>query len=91
LLAAGHISSPEATLGEVFAFVEESGERFWLARTASDRRSNRTSAAGTRHDGRASVLPQGHRTRPASPLELRAATDLARVWRDTGSRQTDAH
>jgi hypothetical protein len=31
------------------------------------------------------------RGQQAGPLELRAATDLARVWRDTGSRQTDAH
>ena len=90
LLAAGDISRAEATLSEAFAFVEESGERFWLAELH-------------RLDGRIALLrPEPDlaraeacflqaveiaRGQQARLLELRAATDLARLWRDVGSNR----
>jgi hypothetical protein len=78
----------ETALREGFAFVEQSGERLWLAEFH-------------RLDGRIALQrPEPDRARAESSflkaidiakaqearmLELRAATDLARLWRDAGS------
>jgi class 3 adenylate cyclase len=88
LLSADDIPSAEATLREAFAFVEDSGERFWLAELH-------------RLDGRIALKrPEPERARAeacfleaigiarsqeALMLELRAATDLAQLRRDAGS------
>ncbi len=88
LVAAGDVIGAESALQEAFKFSELSGERFLL----SDLH---------RLDGRIALeQPQPERSRAqacfleaieiargqeARLLELRAATDLARLWRDTGS------
>jgi predicted ATPase len=88
LLATGDFAGAETTLRETFAFVEESGERFWLAELH-------------RLDGQIALKqPQQDQERAANcflqaieiargqgalMLQLRAATDLAQLWRETGS------
>jgi class 3 adenylate cyclase/tetratricopeptide (TPR) repeat protein len=88
LMEMGDLTGAEATLEKAFAFVVRSGERFWLAELH-------------RLDGQIALkLPEPDRARAetrflkaieiafdqeARLLELRAATDLARLWRDTGS------
>ena len=88
LLKAGDVTGAKAALQQAFAFVESSGECFWLAELH-------------RLDGRIALKqpdPDPARTeacflkavdvarsQEAHMLELRAATDLARLWRDTGS------
>ena len=88
LLATGDISGAEATLGESFAFVEESGERFWLAELhrldgrIALRRPEPDMACAEACFLQAIEIARGQQARL---LELRAATDLARLWRDVGS------
>jgi class 3 adenylate cyclase/tetratricopeptide (TPR) repeat protein len=88
LLMAGDVTGAEAAVQEGLIFVEQSGERFWLAELH-------------RLDGRVAlkrVAPDRERAatcflrsieiacgQGARFLELRAANDLARLWRDTGS------
>ena len=90
LLMRGEMAEAEAALQDAFAFVERSGERFWLADLY-------------RVDGQIALRhPETDRARAeacflkaieiaheqeARMLELRAATDLARLWRDTGSHK----
>jgi tetratricopeptide (TPR) repeat protein len=88
LLTAGDLDGAEAALDDGFAFVEQSGERYWLAglhqlcghialkRPEPDRR--RAEACFNK----AIEIARGQEARL---LELRAATDLAQLWRDTGS------
>ena len=71
-----------------FAFVEQSGERYLACRFASAERACCAETARARSAARGSLLHKSDRGRPwpGSPLlELRAATDLARLWRDTRS------
>jgi class 3 adenylate cyclase len=87
-LKANDLPGAEATLQEAFAFVDQSGERFWLAdlhrldgqialkRPESDRARAETCFL------RAIEISRGQEARM---LELRAATDLAQLWRDIGS------
>jgi tetratricopeptide (TPR) repeat protein len=88
LLMSGEIAGAESALQDAFAFVERSGERFWLAdlyrvdgqialrRPETDRERAEVSFL------KAIEIADGQEARM---LELRAATDLTRLWRDTGA------
>ena len=87
-MATGNVRGVEATLQEAFEFVELSGERFLLAdlhrivgRLALRR------LVSDRVPAEASFLKaiEVARDQGARLLELRAATDLAHLWRDTGT------
>ena len=88
LLTAGDLTGAEAVLEEAFAFVEQSGEQYWLAglhrlcgRVALERPEPDRLHAEACFKKAIEVA----RSQEARLLELRAATDLARLWRDTGS------
>jgi predicted ATPase len=75
-------------LQEAFAFVEQSGERFWLSEL---HRVDGQIALNQPKPDRAhaevcflQAIEIAH-SQEARMLELRAATDLARLWHDTGS------
>src|SRR5271165_3448073 len=88
LLAAGDIPSAEATLREAFAFVEDSGELFWLAELHRlDGRIALKRPEPERARAEASFLEaiEIARSQEALILELRAATDLAHLRRDGGA------
>ena len=88
LLLRGEMAGAEAALQDAFAFVERSGERFWLAdlhrvdgqialrRPETDR--ERAEACFFK------AIEIAHR-QEARMLVLRAATDLARLWREAGA------
>ena len=84
----GNEKRAEATLREAFAFVEQSGERFWLADL--HRLDGQIALKQPKPDrAHAEVcflkaIEIAH-SQEARMLELRAATDLARLWHDTGS------
>ena len=88
LLMAGDVTGAEVALQEGFAFVEQSGERFWLAEL---NRSNGWVALKQPEPDRVRAEScfrkaiEIARGQEARLLELRAATDLARIWRDIGS------
>jgi predicted ATPase len=88
LLGAGDVAGAEAAVRETFTFVEESGERSWLANL--HRIEGRIALARPEPDkprAEACLLQAIDiaRQQSARMLELRAATDLARLWRDSGS------
>ena len=85
-LQAGDLHQAEADIKQGFAFVEQSGERFWLAelhrlsgRLALRRENPMLAEACFRKAMDVARSQQGRL------LELRAANDLARLWRDSGS------
>ena len=90
-LAQGHSKEGLAAIEEAQAFIEETGERFWEAEIHRlegelrrlDGESERAEACFARALDVASQ--QG-----ALSLELRAATSLTRLWKDTG-RGPEAH
>jgi class 3 adenylate cyclase/predicted ATPase len=85
-LMAGDLTGAEAALEEGFAFVAQSGERYWLA----DLHRLRGQLALKQHEPDSlraeSCFIQAietARSQDARLLELRAATDLAQLWRNT--------
>jgi class 3 adenylate cyclase len=86
LLVAGDLDGAEAVLRDGFDFVEQSGERYWLAdlhRLSGQvalRRKNPDHARAEACFREAIEVAQGQ---DARLLELRAATDLARLWQGT--------
>jgi predicted ATPase len=88
LLMRGEIEGAEPTLQDAFAFVELSSKRFWLAdlyRVEGQIALRRPKPDRARAEAcfvHAIDIAHGQEARM---LELRAATDLARLWRDMGS------
>src|SRR3984957_19204690 len=87
LLMRGEIAGAKAALQDAFAFVERSGERFWLAdlyRVDGQIALRRPETDRDRAEAcflKAIEIAHGQEARM---LELRAATDLARLWREAG-------
>ena len=87
LVTAGDVAGADTALQEAFAFVEQSGERFWLA--DMHRLKGRIALKQPEPDRaraeacflKAIDIARGQEARM---LELRAATDLVRLSRDTG-------
>jgi class 3 adenylate cyclase len=87
-LMAGDASRTAATLRDAFSFVEQSGERFWLAelhRLEGRLALKRTDPDAGRAEGCFLKAIEVARTQEARLLELRAATDLARLQQYAGS------
>jgi predicted ATPase len=90
LLMAGDVTGAEAVLQEAFAFVDQSGERLWLSDLHRvDGRIALKEREPDRARAEACFLKaiEIARSQDARLLELRAATDLARLWRDAGFAQ----
>jgi tetratricopeptide (TPR) repeat protein len=88
LLTAGDPAGAEAVLQEGFAFVGQSGEQYWLAdlhRLCGHVALKRPEPDQSRAEACFKKAMEVARGQEARLLELRAATDLARLWRDTGS------
>jgi predicted ATPase len=88
MLAANDPMEASETLREGFAFVEQSGERFWLAELHRvEGLIALAKADPDRKEAEDTFLRaiEIARAQEARVLELRAAADLARLWRDTGS------
>src|ERR1700733_7693337 len=88
LLMRGEMADAEAALQDAFAFVERSGERFWLAdlcRVDGQIALRRPETDRARAEAcflKAIEIAHGQEARM---LELRAATDLSRLWREAGA------
>jgi predicted ATPase len=88
LLASGDLIGAEAALQEGFAYVEQSGEGLFLAdlhRVGGQIVLKQPEPDRARAEARFLQAIEVARGQEARLLELRAATDLARLWRDTGS------
>jgi predicted ATPase len=88
LLTAGDVAGAEAALQEGFAFVEQSGERYVLAelhRLDGQVALKRPEPDRARAEACFLKAIDIARSQEARILELRAATDLARLWREAGS------
>ena len=88
LLMATDAAGAEATLQEAFAFVEQSGERYCLAelhRVDGQIALQRSEPDRARAEACFLQAIEIARSQEARLDELPAATDLARLWRDTGS------
>jgi predicted ATPase len=84
-LIAGHWERAEADLADGFAFVEQSGERYWLAdlhRLRGQLALKQPVPDRSRAEACFTQAIDIARRQDARLLELRAATDLARLWRD---------
>ena len=80
--------APRRRCKKRFAFVEQSGERFWLAdlhRVEGQIALKRPEPDRARAEACFLKAIEIARSQEARMLELRAATDLARLWRDAGS------
>jgi len=90
LLVAGDLEAAEAALQDGFAFVEQSGERYWLAglhRLCGHVALKRREPDLLRAEACFKKAIEIARGQEARLLELRAAIDLAQLWRDTGSER----
>jgi class 3 adenylate cyclase len=88
LLEAGNIVGAEAVLVEGFAFIEQSSEGLFLAdlhRLDGQLALRRPEPEHARAEASFLRAIDVARGQGARMLELRAATDLVRLWRDTGS------
>jgi len=88
LLHAGDLATAEAALDDGFAFVEQSGERYWLAdlhRLSGQIALRRPEPDRARAEYCLSQAIEVARGQDARLLELRAATNLGRLWQ--GSRK----
>jgi predicted ATPase len=88
LLVAGDVKGADAELREAFDFVERAGERFWLAdlhRLVGQIALRRPKPDQARAEACFLKAIEIARSQEARLLELRAAIDLARLWRETGS------
>jgi hypothetical protein len=88
LIAGGDLSGAEAALEDGFAFVKQSGEGYWLAdlhRLSGHVALKRTEPDRLRAEACFGKAIEVARSQEARLLELRAATDLARLWCETRS------
>jgi class 3 adenylate cyclase/tetratricopeptide (TPR) repeat protein len=88
LLKAGDLEGAKAALEDGFAFVEQSGERYWLAglhRLSGHVALKQQEPDRLRAEDCFKKAIEIARGQEARLLELRAAVDLAQLWRDTGS------
>jgi predicted ATPase len=88
LLMTGDVMGAEAALQEAFDFIDQSGERFWLAelhRLDGQVALKRPEPDRARAEACFLQAIEIARSQEARLLELCAATDLARLWRDIGS------
>jgi predicted ATPase len=94
LLAADDLDGAQAALGEGFAFVEQSGERYWLAdlhRLSGQVALRHPEPDRVRAEACFVQAIEVARSQDARLLELRAATDLARLWQGTRAQGTRTH
>jgi class 3 adenylate cyclase/predicted ATPase len=88
LLIAGDLAGAEAALEDGFAFVAQSEERYWLAdlhRLQGQAALKRPEPDRLRAEACFVKAIEIARSQEARLLQLRAATDLAQLWRDTRS------
>jgi class 3 adenylate cyclase/predicted ATPase len=88
LLTAGDLAGAEAALEDGFAFVAQSGEHYWLAdlhRLQGQAALKRPEPDRLRAKTCFVKAIEIARSQEARLLQLRAAADLARLWRDTRS------
>ena len=88
LLMRGEMADAEAALQDAFAFVERSGERFWLAdlyRVDGQIALRRPETDRERAEAYFLKAIEIAHEQESRMLELRAATDLARLWHEAGA------
>ena len=88
LVATGDAFGAEAALQEALSIVEQSGERMFLVelhRLEGQIALRRSGLDPARAEGFFLRALEVARIQAARVFELRAATDLARLWRETGS------
>ncbi len=92
-LKSNDVPGAEAAMQEGLAFVEQSGERFWLAefhRIEGHVALKRAEPQSARAEACFLQAIRIAGQQKARMLELRAAIDLGRLWRDTGSNDPRA-
>jgi class 3 adenylate cyclase/predicted ATPase len=88
LLMAGDLAGAEAALDDAFAFVEQSGERYWLAdlhRLRGQIALKQPQPDRKRAEDCFVKAIEIASSQEGRLLHLRAAFDLALLWRDTGA------
>jgi len=85
LLHAGDLAAAEAAIADGLRFVEQSGERYWLAdlhRLSGQVALRQPTPDAARAESCFNRAIEVARGQDARLLELRAATDLGKMWRD---------